>query len=518
MSEQARAAVSSPHYLASQAGEQVLQQGGTAMDAAITTNAVLSVVYPHMCGLGGDLFMLHFDAATGEVSCLNASGPAAELATTDFYRAQGHQEVPVRGPESVTVPGTVAGWEAGLSRFGRLGWSSALAPAAALATHGFPVSAGLSRWIAKTSPEIVSSSALHRMLAPKGQWLQTGDKFRLADLAGTLDILAEYGSSAFYQGEIAERIGSSLANAGGPLRTADLAGYVPEWVSPVSTTFEDYQLFVPPPNSQGATALLMLQEFQRLGGAPGDTRDSSFYERFIQAKHHGFRFRNRYIGDPAFHKSALTDTARALSGTQPSDHPPAMSDYPPQGDTIGLVTRDRWGNACAVIQSLYYGFGSLFIPDGTGVLMHNRGHYFSLDPGRVNSLTPGKRPTHTLMCLMALQSGRPRFIISSMGADGQPQFVSQVLLNLMSGQDPQASIESPRILHGRFALEDHPDVVRIEPMPQDVAAGLIDAGHEVEVTDPHSETMGHAQAIAVTEDGLVAAGYDPRSDGSAVVC
>lgn len=514
MSERHHAAVSSPHPLATEAGRASLAAGGTAMDAAVATNAMLSVAYPHMCGVGGDMFMLYFEASTGSVHCLNATGPAPELATPEFYRNQGLESVPTRGPGSVTVPGTVAGWSAALDRFGTRGLAAALEHPSQLAESGVAVSAGVARWIETSAPEIAEGTPLHSILKPRGVWLREGDTLRNPDLSRTLRSIAADEGTSFYRGDLAAAMGASIAAGGGPLRAEDLNAYAPEWVEPLSSWIDGHELFVPPPNSQGVTALLMLEKFRRLAGEAADPRDTEYFQKFISAKRESFDFRDRYLGDPLFHPDTLAFVDAALAGEAPRTPALAMTDYPPQGDTVGLVTRDEQGNACAVIQSIYYGFGSLFMPADTGVLLHNRGHYFTLEPGRINSLEPGKRTMHTLMCLMALRDGVPRFILSSMGADGQPQFIFQVLQNLLRGDTPQAAISAPRMLDGRFSLEDDPDTVRIEPMSAEVTARLRSAGHTVETLGEISEIMGHAQAIAVADDGSVEAGFDPRSDGS----
>jgi len=516
---QGRGAVSSPHWMASQAGLQALERGGTAMDAAIATNAMLGVVYPHMCGIGGDMFMLYFEAETGQVHCINATGPAPRRATREELIDRGHQTIPARGPLSVSVPGTVAGWDVASRRFGRLGLAAVLGGAADVAEGGFTVTPGLARWIEATAPEIELGSPLHALLAPQGRWVTEGDTIVHPELAATLRTIGEEGSAGFYRGRVAQAISDAMERHGGLLGTEDLAEYEPEWVEPVSAEVDGYQMFVPPPNSQGVTALLMLQYFRQAGGAASDPRDATYYQRLVEAKRRAFEFRDSYVGDPRFFPDVDANVAEVLRSGSPATAPAtAMSGYPPSGDTVGFVTYDRWGNACSSIQSLYYGFGSTFLPEGTGVILHNRGHYFSLEPGRVNSLEPGKRTTHTLMCALGLSEGRARFVVSSMGADGQAQFVFQILQDLLAGASPQAATSSPRVLHGRFTLEDEPDILRIEPMRDPaVAPTLRESGLLVTELSTLEEVMGHAQAIAISPDGVVEAGFDPRSDGSAVV-
>ncbi|QYN37475.1 gamma-glutamyltransferase family protein [Pseudonocardia sp. DSM 110487] len=505
MSATTAAAVASPHHSATETGAAVLADGGTALDAAIATNAMLSVVYPHMCGLGGDLFLLYFEAATGSVHCLNASGPAPGLATRAAFADLGLDHIPQRGPLPVTVPGTVAGWQAAHQRFGRLPWRRLLEPAASAARDGTPVSPGLAKWIAAEAEGIGHSPGLRPLLGAA--------VLRQPELAATFDRIITRGADDFYRGETARRIDDSMRRHDGLLRFDDLDSYTPEWVAPTQATYAGLEVYVPPPNSQGVTSLLMLKALQALG-AEGDVPGTAEHiTNLVAAKRTAFALRDRHVTDPAYVTISTEDLLDAL----PAPEAPATT-HPVGGDTVAFVSIDRDGNACSAIQSVYYGFGSMFVPEGTGIIMQNRGHYFSLSPDHVNTLEPGKRTMHTLMASMALRDGRPRFVVSSMGADGQPQFNVQVLQQLLAGGTPQEAVSRPRVLHGRFVIEDDPDVLHVEPLPDaDVVGALQRAGHDVRVTAGPDDRMGHAHAIAVAEDGSVLAGADPRSDGSAIV-
>jgi gamma-glutamyltranspeptidase/glutathione hydrolase len=485
----------------------VLADGGSALDAAIATNATLSVVYPHMCGLGGDLFLLYFDAADGTVHCLNASGPAPRLATRDAFAGLGLEHIPQRGPLPVTVPGTVAGWQVAHEEFGRLPFGRLLEPAASAARDGVPVSAGLAKWIAAEAEGIAESPTLRPLLAHTGA-------MRQPELASMFDRLISNGADDFYRGETARRIDDAMRRHGGLLRFEDLDRYAPEWVAPAHISFAGLEVYVPPPNSQGVASLLMLKELQALG-AEGDVPGSAEHiTNLVTAKRAAIALRDRHITDPAY---TTISTEELLAIELPAPDPSATT-HPVGGDTVAFVSIDGDGNACSAIQSVYYGFGSMFVPEGTGIIMQNRGHYFSLSPDHVNTLEPGKRTMHTLMASMALRDGRPRFVVSSMGADGQPQFNVQVLQQLLAGATPQEAVSRPRVLHGRFVIDDDPDVLHVEPLPDgDVVGALRRAGHEVRVTAGPDDRMGHAHAIAVAEDGSVLAGADPRSDGTAIV-
>jgi gamma-glutamyltranspeptidase/glutathione hydrolase len=507
------AAVAAPHHRATEAGAAALADGGTALDAAIATNAVLSVVYPHMCGLGGDLFLLHFEASTGTVHCLNASGPAPGLATRDAFAARGLDHIPQRGPLPVTVPGTVAGWYAAHRRFGRLPMDRLLEPAARAARDGVPVSPGLAKWIAAEHDSIADSPSLRRLLADADSTL------RQPELASTFDRIIAGGADEFYQGETARRIDAAMRRHDGLLRLDDLDRYAPVWVTPVHTSFAGLEVYVPPPNSQGITSLLMLKALRALGAETTLPGTAEHITNLVAAKRAAFALRDRHVTDPAYAATSAEELlATEFSAPDLLAATAAEGTHPIGGDTVAFVSVDRDGNACSAIQSVYYGFGSMFVPEGTGIIMQNRGHYFSLAPDHVNVLEPGKRTTHTLMASMALRAGRPRFLVSSMGADGQPQFNVQVLQQLLAGATPPEAVSRPRVLHGRFALEDDPDLLHVEPpLDDEVVGALHRAGHQVRLTAGPDDRMGHAHAIAVAEDGSVLAGSDPRSDGSAIV-
>jgi gamma-glutamyltranspeptidase/glutathione hydrolase len=504
-------AVASPHSAATEAGAAVLAAGGNALDAAIATNAMLAVVYPHMCGVGGDLLLLYHEARTGTVHCLNGTGAAPALATPGAFAERGLDAVPARGPLPVTVPGAVGAWDAAVARFGTRSLADLLAPAIAAAEQGVAVTGRLAAWIADSQADLAGDPTLRRVFLGGESAAPTpcGQKVHQTQLAGTLRRLAAAGASDLYTGELARAIDAGMRDAGGLLRAEDLAAYRPEWVVPIRTTYSGLEILTTPPNSQGIVALLMLQEMGELEGRPGTPE---YVEDFVAAKRHAIALRDAHVTDPRH----MTVTAEELlhrsvaAGAAPSP--------PPRGDTVYLCSVDGEGNACSVIQSIYYAFGSCFTAGETGILLHNRGHYFSLDPGATNVIAPGKRTLHTLMASMALEDGRPRFVFGTMGADGQPQGTVQVLHQLLSGATAQEAVSAPRMLHGRFTLEDDPETLHVE---SDYDARTIDALREtvpgLNVVPPRSERMGHAHAIAIEPGGALTAGADPRSDGSAVI-
>lgn len=487
----------------------MLAAGGNALDAAIATNAMLAVVYPHMCGLGGDLFLLHHEAATGTVHCLNGTGRAPALATPLAFAERGLGEIPARGALSPTVPGTVAAWDDALARFGTLSLADVVAPAAEHAEHGILVTARMAEWIVAARDDIAADPALRAwFLDAAGDPVPAGTTVRLRDLAATLRRIADAGSSDFYAGDVGHRLAAAVEAAGGLLRASDLREHRSDWTVPVALRHRGLEVLTTPPNSQGITALLMLARM-RADARPGTI---AYTDDFVAAKLSAFALRDAHVTDPA--------GMRVTAGDLLADRVPAApaAAAPVSGDTVYVATVDAAGNACSLIQSIYYGFGSCFVAGDTGVLLHNRAHYFSLRPGAINGLAPGKRTLHTLMACMALEDGRLRHVFGTMGADGQPQANVQVLHRLLGGESPAEAVAAPRVLHGRFALEDDPDTLHVEADhgPDGVEA-LAERFARVAVVPPHSELLGHAHAISIGADGEVTAGADPRSDGSAAV-
>jgi gamma-glutamyltranspeptidase/glutathione hydrolase len=511
-------AVAGPHRRASEIGRDVLAAGGNALDAAIATNAMLTVVYPHMCGLGGDLFLLFAEARSGRVHCLNASGPAPALASVAALRAFGLDSVPTRGPLSATVPGVVAGWQVALDRFGRRSLAQLLAPAATAADEGIAVTPRLAAWIADTEAELARDPLLSARFLDRAETaLPPGATLRQPELARALRRLIEAGADDFYRGRLAAEIDRACRAAGGLLRADDLANYAPGWVAPVRVEHRGVEVVTTPPNSQGVTALLMLNVMRALGAHEFTPGSADYIDAFVAAKRAAFADRDRHVCDPAFHgidSDALLHPAHALRSLRTAR---AAVGAPTGGDTVYVCAVDHDGNACSLIQSIYYAFGSCFTAGP--ILLHNRAHYFATAAGHPNRLQPGKRPLHTLMACLALRDGAPWLVFGTMGADGQPQTNVQVLARILAGATPAQAVAAPRVRHGRFALEDDAEILAVE---RDIGLDTIETlrarGHRIVVTPPHDERMGHAHAIRIDVNGPLTAGSDPRSDGAALLC
>jgi gamma-glutamyltranspeptidase / glutathione hydrolase len=515
--------VSAPHYLAAQAGLDMLKAGGNALDAAIAANAVLQVVTPFVVGLGGDLFLLLFEAQSGRLHGLNASGRAPAAATIERYHALGHATMPRFGIHTVTVPGCADGWGMAAKRFGRLGLQRVLAPAIHYAESGFPMGPALHRALTfmKTQPH-THRSFIENYL-PDGEVPSIGSIARAPALARTLAAIAEHGPEIFYRGAIAEQIAAFFAREGGLITGEDLAAHSGEWVEPLSVPFADLDVYELPPNTQGVTALQMLGMLDGLplGDSPLDART---VHAAVEVKKLAFADRDRYLTDPAFmrldpreliapaylrERGALVNSRHARAAAVPT----ALS-----GDTVYLCAADEEGNAVSLIQSNYRGFGSGYVVDDTGIALQNRGAYFSLDPEAANALAPNKRTLHTLIPSLAMRNGRPAVIFGTMGGDGQAQTHAQVYTALARfGLNIQAAIELPRWVHGA-AEPGEAEALRLEDrFPRETVAALRELGHSTIRMGPWESAMGHAQGIVFDHDaGVLHGGADPRAEGAAV--
>ncbi|CCA94012.1 gamma-glutamyltranspeptidase [Novosphingobium sp. PP1Y] len=512
-------AVASPHWRASQAGRDVLASGGNALDAALATNAMLWSCYPHMCGVGGDIWILYHEAATGRVHCLNGSGGAPRAATPEEFARRGLAQIPVKGPLSLAVPGVAAGWLDATSRFGTMPVAELLRPAAQVARSGVEITPKIRGWMDKVADLLPADPTLASSFTADGALLATRAVFRQPALADAIDRLADAGLADFYTGDLAAQIGKGVAEAGGILTADDLKAHASLWVEPVRTRFDGLDVLTTPPNSQGIAAIGILNLLSLIEGgraAPGTTAQ---LRAFLEAKSLAYRDRNTYVADPAHvpvpvDMLSSLDHARMLAEQAEAFEP--ASSRPMEGDTVYLCTADRWGNACSVIQSLYHPFGSCFVPAGTGVVMANRGSYFSLDKSHANVVAPGKRPVHTLMASMALKKGKPWLVFGSMGGEGQPQTTVQVLLRVLAGDSPAAAVAAPRVLSGQIYPGDADNQLHIEEdYGGKVIRQIAEFGHTVKAVPKHDEMMGHAHAILI--DGqTIEAGADPRSDGAAL--
>jgi len=519
--------VASPHYLASQAGVDILKKGGTAVDAAIATNAVLNAAYPHMCGIGGDAFWLIYDASTKDLAFLNASGRSPYAATIDHFHKAGMNSIPLRGLLPVTVPGAVDGWFAAHSRHGKLSMPTILEPAIRYARDGYPITHILSSRIQEAAAELSQFPTSKNLFLPGGKVPKPGDVLTNAGLAKSLEKIAREGRDVFYDGEIGREIVRFSRENGGLLSERDFRETESTWGKPVSTTYRDYTVFETPPNSQGLAALMILNLVENYDFSSVGYHSPDHLHRLIEAKKVAFVDRTRYISDPEAVRIPVQEllSKEYAAKRYPLIRPDRAADVSAilpgsfGRDTIYLCVVDEAGNAVSLIQSLYFSFGSAVVAGETGILLQNRGAYFSLDPSHVNCLQPHKRTFHTLMASMTFKGAKPYLIFGTSGADGQPQTHVQVMTSVFNfGLDIQSAIEAPRWLSGRYLIHQPDGALTLEGrFSPELIEELRQRGHQVNVVEDWSSVMGSAHGIIIhPENGLRMGGSDPRSDGAAI--
>ncbi|WP_308634893.1 gamma-glutamyltransferase [Paenibacillus silvisoli] len=534
MPQSYRFMVTTPHYLASQVGSSILQHGGNAVDAAVAIGAALAVVYPHMTGLGGDSFFMIYSAKQNKVAGLNGSGRAAAAAHPDLFRQQGFTRLPDRGVQSaLTVPGTVDAWWEAWSAYGggKLAWADLLAPALRYAEEGVPISRNVHAWMVRDEALLRADPVLHALYfdsaaaSSSSVLKREGAKLAQPMLAESLRAIMEGGRDAFYTGGLMQAMVGAIREDGGYLTEQDFAAHRSEWVEPLAVTYRGLRICQMPPNSQGFALLMMLNMLDRIELARIPRHSAAFYHLMAEVVKRAFRLRDLHLTDPAFHAIPLD---RLLSGDLAEElvrdilsPTAAQSDgyaSPPSGqDTSYAAVVDEEGNAVSFIQSLYYDFGSAYVAGETGIILQNRGSYFSLDDGHPNVLAPGKRTFHTLMPGMALKEGKPCLLMGTQGGEGQPQTQLSILTGIVDyGCTIQEAISLPRWVYGRTWGEDS-DKLRLENRQLgDAAERLKRSGHQVEVVEEWDGIMGQAQGIRISDDGLLSGAADPRGDGSAI--
>jgi len=534
-----RGAVVAPHHLATSAGASILRAGGSAVDAAIATNAVLAVVMPGSCGLGGDAFWLIWDAASGRQLALNGSGRSARGLDATPLRDRGLRTMPLRGPLSITVPGAVRSWADAHKRFGRLGVVDILAPAIELASDGFAASDG---WVAKVesgaavvNETLGGAAGFFEVFRPHGRPWRPGERVRLPALAGTLGTLARDGFDAFYEGDLADRQIRALAAAGSPIVAADLAAHRSDWGEPIAIEYRGVRVTSHPPNSSGVVALELLAILGQLEPPPAQAfgpdgvTDPAWLHAGIEAAKLAMADRDAFLTDPAFREvpmDQMIDPAHARSLAERIDPTraarPAASTNPPGGGTAYMASVDAEGNAVSLIESNYLGFGSGVVDPDTGIHYQNRGSYFSLDPGHPNVLQPGKRTLHTLLPGMLFRAGRPEpwVVAGSMGGDAQPQIHAQLASALVDGGlDIRTAVAAPRWYVEPATHFAPPVEAWLESRHRAGMAEALEAlGHPVRMADAFDPTLGHEHAIELVDGGPAAGGSlaattDPRSEG-----
>jgi gamma-glutamyltranspeptidase/glutathione hydrolase len=515
--------VAAEQPLACQIGTRILAQGGNAVDAAVAVNAALGVFAPMANGMGGDLFAIVYEAKTGKLYGLNASGWSPAGLTPEFLKRKGVDKMPQSGIDSVTVPGAVDGWDKLLRRFGRKSLSDALAPAIHYAEEGFPVTEIFSSyWVASEQKLRRDTNAAGTFLV-HGHAPRPGEMFRNPDLAWSLKQVARYGRKALYEGEITKRILATSQALGGAMTAEDLAKFSSKWVEPISTTYHGWTVYELPPNGQGIGALIMLNLMERFPLADFGPGSANAFHVMIEAKKLAYADVLRYVCDPEINKvpaagllskhyaqtrAALIDPARANCNVDAGQPPPMGT------DTTYFCVVDAEGNMVSYIQSNYNSFGSGVVARGTGFALQNRGGLFSLDPASPNVLAGRKRPLHTIIPAF-MTSGNVRIAFGIMGgwnqAQAHAQFVSDIVDHHMN---IQAALEAPRFTKQTFTGCD----VEVESrVPETVRADLALKGHRLQILGAFASSVGGGQAVLRDfTAGINFGASDPRKDGAAM--
>ena len=521
------AATSQP--LATQVALDILKAGGNAIDAAIAANAVLGLMEPTGCGIGGDLFAIVWDAEKNELSGLNGSGRSPKLLTLEHFREQQLSEVPYLGPLSVSVPGAVDGWFELHARFGSLPMSEILAPAIAYADEGFPVSEVIAAGWASNAETRHEFPGFEETFMPNGRAPAKGEVFRNPRLADTYRKIAADGRDAFYKGEIAKKIDSYMTEHGGFLRYEDMAAHTSEWVTPVSSNYRGYDVYELPPNTQGIAALQLLNILEGYDLTAMGFGSTEYVHTFVEAKKIVYEDRARFYADPDFAQvpiETLISKEYAAKRRQLIDPEKAALVYAAgdagieNGDTIYMTVADKNGNMISLIQSNYGGMGSGMTPGDLGFSLQNRGVLFSLKEGHANVLEPGKRPFHTIIPAFVMKDGRPWMSFGVMGGSIQPQGHAQILINMIDfGMNLQEAGDAARMRHTGSSqptdevMEDGGVLYMESGISEDVREQLRSLGHNVttRIID-----YGGYQAIRWDEDQRVYYGAsESRKDGQA---
>ncbi|MBI3682944.1 MAG: gamma-glutamyltransferase [Acidobacteria bacterium] len=509
--------------LASQAAAVVLARGGTAMDAAIAANAVLTVVEPMSCGIGGDLFAIYYEAKTGKLHGLNSSGPAPAAMTIARLKALGHGSMPQEGIHSVTVPGCVEGWQKLHRKFGRVPWKDLFQPARYYAREGFPLTEVIQDHWKGSVAKLNFSEYSRKMFLRDGRTPDVGDIIRNPDLEKALALIAEKGPDALYRGPVGDGILATSKKLGGLMEASDLAAFSAEWVEPIRTTYRGWTVYELPPNSQGMAALEMLNilETLPLEGKPADS--SEVWHARIEAQKLAYQDLKRYLADPRFRAvplEGILSKRYAAERARLIDPEKARCDFthgdplPSAGDTIYLAAIDKEGNIASLIQSIYLSFGSGVAVEGYGFHLHNRGGMFEFDESHPNALEPRKRPFHTILPAF-MEKGSVRMGFGIMGGLNQAQAHVQFVSNVVDhGMNIQAALEAPRFTKLNFGGCD----VMVEArLPPAVRQTLSEKGHQLEVQGDFSGWMGGGQVVMRDlETKINFAASSPRKDGAAI--
>ena len=523
--------VATSHPLAAQVGLDVLKSGGNAVDAAIATNAMMGVVEPMSCGIGGDLFVIYWDNASKKLYGLNASGRSPYRLTREIFRETNLKQIPENGPLSWSVPGCVDGWDVLRTRFGTRPLAELLQPSIDAAETGFPVTEIIAGGWQASVKSLSNWPDSKRVYLKEGRAPRHGELMTLPELAASYREIASGGRDAFYKGRIAQEIVAFSESHGGYMSLRDFAEHTSDWIDPVSTTYRGHTVWELPPNGQGIAALQMLNLLEGFDVKSLGPKSAEFVHLFVEAKKLAFADRAKFYADPAFErlpvqqlisKSYANQQRSRINLSRANVNIEAGDPKLEHGDTIYLTVVDKDRNCCSLIQSLYYGFGSQVVPGKVGFAMQNRGCLFALDDTHLNRLEPHKRPFHTIIPAMVTKDDKPWFCFGVMGGDMQPQGHVSVLVNMIDfGMNPQMAGDASRIRHGGSATptgipeEPHGGTVFLESgFPPETLRQLEALGHKL---GKSTGSYGGDQGILIDyEQGTLQGATESRKDGAAV--
>lgn len=522
--------VASSHPLATQIGLQILKDGGSAVDAAIATNAALGLMEPTGNGIGGDLFAIVWDAESQQLYGLNASGRSPMSLSLDWFIENGYESIPPEGPLPVSVPGSVDGWFELHARFGKLPMATVLQPTIDYARNGHPVAELIAYYWDRNARVLLEIPGFREQFTIDGRAPRKGEMWRNPNLASTLERIAREGRDVFYRGDIARTIGEFIQANGGFLSYEDMAAHTSEWVEPVSTNYRGYDVWELPPSGQGIAALQILNLMEPYDIAAMGFGSADYIHLFTEAKKLAYEDRARFYADMAFADvpvDELISKAYASERGQLLDMKRATRSYPhgdpeklKDGDTIYLATADAAGNMVSLIQSNFRGMGSGMAPPGMGFILQDRGELFSLDPDHPNAFEPGKRPFHTIIPAFVTRQGQPWLSFGVMGGAMQPQGHVQILVNLIDfGMNLQEAGDAPRIYHAGSSeptgeVMTDGGVLNLETgFDYEVIRELEGRGHSVEFArGPYG---GYQAILRDHEHGVYVGASESRKDGQA---
>ena len=517
--------VASSHPLATQIGLGILKQGGSAVDAAIAVNAALGLMEPTGNGIGGDLFAIVWDAKTKKLYGLNASGPAPQKLSLEYFQNNNLSEYPEFGPLPVTVPGAVAGWSELHNKFGKLPIKSLFKPTIEYAKDGFPVTETIAYYFESNKQRFQDYPNFKEVWMANGDVPKTGEIFKNPALGRTLEILSEKGLDQFYTGKIAKITANFIQEQGGFLSYEDLANFQPEWVEPISTNYRGFDVWELPPNTQGLATLQILNILESFNLAELGLFSPEYIHLFIEAKKLAFADRAKFYSDPRFAElpieTLLSKEYAAKRRAEINPKKAALVDasgLPKHGDTVYLTTADEKGNMVSLIQSNYSGMGSGMTPPDLGFMLQNRGTLFSLDPKHLNVVAGGKRSFHTIIPAFVTKDGEPFISFGVMGGATQPQAQAQVLINIIDfGMNLQEAGDAPRIVHSGSSqpsgsrMKNGGTVSLESAFDEKIRKELIKMGHKLEY---EKGSFGGYQAI-MKKNGVYYGASESRKDGQA---